>query len=94
VSHVKVITGRLSLNNPDPNEKTYGVFKAVIYPEYNNSTKLHDIAMLEMTTTFPLDENANCILYGDLETTPETAIIMGWGATFVRIIVLSFAFFY
>jgi hypothetical protein len=84
VSDVKVITGRLSLFNPDPNEKTYGVFKVIIYPEYDNSTKLHDIAMLEMTTQFPLDDTANCILYEDVEPTPDTATIMGWGATFVR----------
>lgn len=47
-SELSVIVGQFSLIQPDIGEETISVFKINIYNGYNNETKLHDIAMLQV----------------------------------------------
>lgn len=53
-SELSVIVGQYSLIQPDLDEKVINVFKINIYSGYNDTTMLHDIAMLQVNAYTPM----------------------------------------
>lgn len=85
VSSVKVVVGQLSLITQDPDEKIYSVFTIITEPNYNNVTKLNNLAMMQLSEAIPLTPGApvGCITYDEVDTGITTGTIMGWGTTVV-----------
>jgi hypothetical protein len=48
VSELKVVAGQLSTTNPDVNEQTIDVDSVTIFPEFNSTDKLNDIALINV----------------------------------------------
>ena len=44
-----MVNAQLSLIQLDPSEESLPIFKIFTYDTYNSSTKLHDIAMLQVS---------------------------------------------
>ncbi|KAI9556496.1 hypothetical protein GHT06_016285 [Daphnia sinensis] len=81
-SELSVIVGQYSLIQPDVDEEVINVFKIYIYSGYNNATKLHDIAMLQLATPMTFGVNVNYIPYEEAnEITDATGTFSGWGGT-------------
>lgn len=53
-SELSVIVGQYSLIQPDLDEEVINVFKINIYSGYNDTTMLHDIAMLQVNASTPM----------------------------------------
>lgn len=82
-SQLKVVVGQVSLIQTDIDERWISVFRTNIYESYDNETKLHDIAMLQMATPIPFGPTANNILYEEPEEVSGTPTeFAGWGGTF------------
>ncbi|KAI9556495.1 hypothetical protein GHT06_016284 [Daphnia sinensis] len=82
-SQLKVVVGQVSLIQTDVDEQWFSVFKTNIYEGYDDTTKLHDIAMLQMATSIPFGPAANNILYEEPEEVTGTPTkFAGWGGTF------------
>lgn len=79
-----VIVGALSLITPDPEEQKIEVFSNVTYPGYNRDTKLHDIALIELSRPIVFGPTAASIRYDEIDelNQPWVGAIVGWGATF------------
>jgi hypothetical protein len=43
---LNVVAGQVSLINPDINEQKMDVYTITIFPEYNSTNKLNDVALL------------------------------------------------
>ncbi len=43
---LNVVAGQVSLINPDINEQKMAVYTITIFPEYNSTNKLNDVALL------------------------------------------------
>ncbi|EFX71080.1 hypothetical protein DAPPUDRAFT_309193 [Daphnia pulex] len=83
---LNVVAGQVSLINPDINEQKMDVYTITIFPQYNSTNKLNDVALLWLTADILFDnENVDFIPYGtelqDLAQ-PRKGIFMGWGASF------------
>lgn len=87
--NVKVTIGALSLITPDPEEQIITVFSNVTYSGYDPTTKLHDIALIELSRPIVFGTNAQAIRYDEIDesmlgtdpTKPLESYIVGWGAT-------------
>lgn len=47
-AQVKVTVSQLSLIQPDLGEATYAVYQLIPYESYDNVTKAHDIALIQV----------------------------------------------
>lgn len=47
-SKLKVVAGQVSAINADPNEQTISVYTVTIFPQYDNTLQLNDIALLKV----------------------------------------------
>ena len=80
----QVVVAQLSLITEDvPFEKRYEVFSIVIYDQYNNVSKLHDLALIQVATPIVFSPNVTCMYYDETDILADNGEIMGWGATFV-----------
>ncbi|XP_045030957.1 trypsin-1 [Daphnia magna] len=81
-SELSVIVGQYSLIQPDLDEKVINVFKINIYSGYNDTTMLHDIAMLQLATPMTFGVHVNYLPYEEAdETGTVTGTFSGWGGT-------------
>ncbi|EFX81484.1 hypothetical protein DAPPUDRAFT_230857 [Daphnia pulex] len=81
---IKVTVGALSLITPDPEEQIIEVFSNITFSGYDRVTKLHDIALIELSRPVVFGDTAKSIRYDEIDelATPWVAAIVGWGATF------------
>lgn len=55
------------------------------YVGYNEATKLHDLALVQLAQNIDFSSHVTCIYYDEPDDYPfRSAEIMGWGATFVN----------
>ncbi|XP_046463179.1 trypsin alpha-like [Daphnia pulex] len=79
---LNVVVGQLSTINPDVNEQTMNVYTLNIFPGYNSTNKLNDIALIRLTADIQFDEaNVDFIVYKEANGL-TFGLVMGWGATF------------
>ena len=45
---MNVVVGQLSTITPDVNEQTMVVYTVTVHPEYDNTTKMNDIALIRV----------------------------------------------
>nr|CAH0099929.1 unnamed protein product [Daphnia galeata] len=81
INVLNVVVGQLSTITPDVNEQTMVVYTVTVHPEYDNTTKMNDIALIRLTAEIQFDYvNVDFILYQ--EANIKNSLVMGWGATF------------
>ncbi|XP_057373941.1 complement factor D-like [Daphnia carinata] len=80
----KVLVGALSFVTPDPGEQSIGVFDMVYFPQYDDVTQKHDVALIEVSKPILFGPTTQPMPYGEIDelAQPWDAKIVGWGATF------------
>ncbi|XP_046439908.1 ovochymase-2-like isoform X2 [Daphnia pulex] len=78
-AQIQVTVGQLSLILPDPGEMRLQVRAIYVHENYDNITKVNDIAMLETSQTIEFNANVNFTYYDTVGDGP-LAIVSGWGA--------------
>ncbi|KAI9556745.1 hypothetical protein GHT06_016536 [Daphnia sinensis] len=84
MAELKVTVGALSLITPDPEEQVITFLDMVPFPQYEEATQKHDIALIELSRPIVFGATAQPIRYDEIDelATPWDAKIVGWGATF------------
>ncbi|XP_057373943.1 serine protease ami-like [Daphnia carinata] len=80
---ILVKVGALSLITPEPEEQIISVLSNVTFDLYNRETKLHDIALIELSRPIVFSSTAAAIRYDEIDelAQPWRGMIVGWGAT-------------
>ncbi|XP_046439912.1 trypsin-1-like [Daphnia pulex] len=77
-AQIQITVGQLSLILPDPGEMRLQVRAIYVHENFDNITKVNDIAMLETSQTIEFNANVNFTYYDTVGG--PLAIVSGWGA--------------
>ena len=77
---IKVITGRLSIYDYEPQQVTSKVAKIIIHPDYSGPFTLNnDIALLELVEPVQFNRNIKMACLGTEDSSNGKVAISGWG---------------
>ncbi|EFX81487.1 hypothetical protein DAPPUDRAFT_224273 [Daphnia pulex] len=81
---LKVTIGTLSLVIPDPGEQLIGVYKLIVFSQFDPVSLKHNIALIKLNRQIEIGPTAHSIRYGEIDelATPWDAYIVGWGALY------------
>nr|CAH0112824.1 unnamed protein product [Daphnia galeata] len=76
-----VVVAQLSLIQQDPDEIRIQALNFYINPEYNETFRTNDLALIKMNQPIPYGRYVNFSYYDEVNDTDTSAVVMGWGAT-------------
>ncbi|XP_046440127.1 trypsin-1-like [Daphnia pulex] len=80
-SQLQVVVGIVSFISPSAQQQTIAVSSVVTHPQYDNVTKLNDIALISLNRPILFGSAVQEIRYDEVDEAIPTAITMGWGAS-------------
>ncbi|XP_046642933.1 transmembrane protease serine 9-like [Daphnia pulicaria] len=78
-SQLKIVVGQVSLTAVDPGEETIGVITNHFHEFYDAIGMRNNIAMLQVSKAINLGVYSDAVIHGDLPTTENSGLLLGWG---------------
>lgn len=79
-SDIRAVVGQQSLIAIDPDEQRLQILVILPYTDYDSTTKVNDLALIETSQTLTFTDYVNFITYDEVDTAVTTATFAGWGA--------------